>query len=69
VFQEGMVKMIVAGEAFLTHHTSPGADLRFLLRVAFDPERRGDAWWLVGGILGQVLFVHVVNSTYSSLRV
>lgn len=69
VFQEGMVKMIVAGEAFLTHHTSPGADLPFLLRVAFDPERRGDAWWLVGGILGQVVFVHVVNSTYSSLRV
>jgi len=43
---EGMVKMIVAGEAFLTHHTSPGADLRFLLRVAFDPERRGDVYSL-----------------------
>lgn len=37
-----MVKMIVAGEALVTNHDSPGA-LDSLLRVAFDPNRQGDA--------------------------
>eukprot|EP00438_Fugacium_kawagutii_P020061 Skav201041 [mRNA] locus=scaffold3386:262484:272374:- [translate_table: standard] len=40
--KEGMVKMIVAGEALVTNHDSPSA-LDSLLRVAFDPARQGDS--------------------------
>ena len=40
--QEGMVKMIVAGEALVASYDSQGPHLEPLLRVAFDPARQGD---------------------------
>jgi hypothetical protein len=40
--QEGMVKMIVAGEALVANYESQGPHLEPLLRVAFDPARQGD---------------------------
>ncbi|CAL1173039.1 unnamed protein product [Cladocopium goreaui] len=41
---EGMVKMIVAGEALVANYESQGPHLEPLLRVAFDPARQGDVY-------------------------